>query len=113
MKVTRDSYLISGATLLMVFTLLAVDIYQLIPLHFFGAVHWIPEFVGIFLLSNYIAKNFFSKTKWSIFACTLAYPVLFFQSTFGILTATIFGTAMLMGFLFGDIQKMKEMKQTA
>jgi len=111
MKVTRDAYLIFGATLLMVFTLLMVDVYKVINLPFLGAVHWIPEFVGIFLLSNYIAKNFFSKTKWSIFCCVVAYPVLFFQSTFGLLTATVFGTAILIGFLSVDIKKLKEPKQ--
>ena len=110
MKATRDTWLISGSALLMVFTLLAIDVYQLISFPFFGVVHWIPELCGIFLLSNYIAKKFDSKKKWSIFACTLAYPVLFFQSAFGILTASIFGSAMLLGFLSVDLKKFRQMK---
>jgi len=114
MKVTRDAYLISGATLLMVFTLLTVDVYKVINLPFFGMIHWVPELFGIFLLSAYIAKNFYSKVKWSIFCCTLVFPLVFFRSTFGALTASIFGAVMLAGFLsvdFKKFQKMKEMKQ--
>jgi len=114
MKVTREAYLISTATLIMVFTLVTVDIYKFSSFPFFGVAHWVPELCAIFLLSNYIAKNFYSKTKWSIFAITMAFPILFYQSTFGFLTSAIFSSVMVLGFLsvdFKKFQKMKEIKQ--
>jgi len=111
MKVTRDAYLISDATLLMVFTLLTVDVYKVINLPFFGMLHWVPELLAIFLLSNYIAKNFESKTRWLIFACATVFPLLVYRSTFGAFTSCIFSTAMLVGFLSVDIKKYLKVKK--
>jgi hypothetical protein len=66
---------------------LTFDVYHVVAVPFAGAVHWIPELCGIFLLSSYITKNFLAKTKWAIFACTIAFPIMFYQSSFGLLTA--------------------------
>ena len=105
MQVNREAYQIVGASLLTFFVLLTVDIYKVVNIPFSGAVHWLPELLAIFLLSNYLAKHFDSKTRWSIFTCALAFPLLVYRSTFGALTASIFGTAMLIGFLSVDIRK--------
>ena len=111
MQVNREAFQIVCASILTFFVLLTVDIYKVVNIPFSGAVHWIPELLAIFLLSNYIAKNFDSKTRWSIFACAVAFPLLFFRSTFGAFTASIFATAMLIGFLSVDVKKYLEVKQ--
>jgi len=113
MQVNREVKQITVVAMLTFFILFTLDVYKIadIPLSSIGAVHWIPELLAIFLLSNYLAKNLDSRTKWSIFCCAIAFPVLFYQSTFGALTASIFGSAMLLGFLFEDLKKIQEVKR--
>lgn len=91
---------------------LTFDVYKVVAVPFAGAVHWIPELFGIFLLSSYVAKKFLAKTRWSIFACTIIFPIVCYQSTFGLLTASIFGTAMLFGFLSVDVKKYLQKRRT-
>ena len=106
MQVNREAYQIVGASLLTFFVLLTVDIYNVVNIPFFGAVHWIPELLAIFLLSNYIAKNFDSKTRWLIFACAMAFPLFVYGlSQFGAFTSCIFSATMLFGFLSVDAKK--------
>lgn len=106
MQVNREAYQIVCASMLTFFVLLTVDVYKLVNIPFSGAVHWIPELLAIFLLSNYIAKNFDSKTRWLIFTCAMMFPVLVYGlSQFGTFTACIFSATMLFGFLFVDVKK--------
>lgn len=103
---------IISVAVLTFFVLVAVDIYKVVALPFAGAVHWIPELFGIFLLSSYVAKKFLAKTRWLIFACTIIFPIVCYQSTFGLLTASIFGTAMLVGFLSVDVKNYLQKRRT-
>jgi hypothetical protein len=58
-------------------------------------------------------KNSHTNSGWSIFCCAIMFPILFYQSTFGALTAAIFGSSMLLGFLSVDLNKyLKEKKTT-
>jgi len=112
LSVSTNTVHIIGVIALMFAVWLTFDVYQIVVLPFAGVIHWIPELFGIFLLSKFIAKNFFEKTKWAIFSCTVAFPILVYQSTFGLQTASVFGTAMLIGFLSVDINKyLKERKR--
>lgn len=103
----QTSSIISIAILTMVI-LLTVDVYKIVSIPFTGMWHWIPELICIFLLSNYSAKNFLKRIRWSIFAATLAFPILWYQSVTGIFAAVVFSTAMLLGFLFEDLKEVKE-----
>jgi hypothetical protein len=105
LSVSTNTVHIIGVIALTFTVWLTVDVYQIVVLPFAGVIHWIPELFGIFLLSKFIAKNFVEKTKWAIFACTIAFPLVFFRSTFGALTASVFGTAMLIGFVSVDVKK--------
>ena len=106
MQVNREAYQIVCASMLTFFVLLTVDIYKVVNIPFSGAVHWIPELLAIFLLSNYLAKNFDSKTRWSIFTCVMMFPLLLYGlSQFGAFTTCIFSAVMLIGFLSVDAKK--------
>jgi len=41
----------------------------------------------------------------------MAFPILFYQSTFGFLTSAIFSSVMVLGFLSVDFKKFKKMKE--
>jgi hypothetical protein len=105
LSVSTNTVHIIGVIALTFAVWLTVDVCQVVAVPFVGFTHWIPELCGIFLLSSYIAKNFLAKTRWSIFACTIACPIVCYQSTFGLQAAAIFGTAMLIGFLSVDVKK--------
>lgn len=105
MQVNKEVKQITVVAILTFLFLFTVDVYKVVNLPFSGAVHWIPELLAIFLLSNYIAKQFDAKIRWSIFACALVFPLIVCGSGFGALASAIFSATMLFGFLFVDARR--------
>ena len=106
----RDLKQIVGASVLTFISLFVFDIYKVIevkPFTDFGSFHWFPEILALFLFANYIGKHTDLGVRWIIFTCSIIYPLLSYtlstQFSFGAITAAIFASAMLLGFMKADI----------
>lgn len=106
MKFTLEVAHILTVSFLTFFVLFFVDI----PMEV-GYIHWVPELYSIFLLSRYSGKHFLTKTKWSIFCAVIVFPILWYQSLFGFLTASIFGSSIIAGFMSVDITTYLKKRQ--
>ena len=103
---------IVASVVTMVVVLFLLDLKQIFvtPLTPYGANHWIPELVGIFLIGKLLTQ-INRKLIPIIVGCVFAYPIITYslvqQMSFGIGTGSIFTAVLLMGIWS---EKMKEVK---
>jgi len=99
----------------MVFTLIFLDIQQLIvtPLTPFGINHWIPEFLTLICLGYLVVGKFDYYISIVIAGCILLYPALTYllmtvSIQFSLGTGTFFTSAFIMGMWMGSKKERKK-----
>lgn len=104
--------LISSAT--MFATLLTLDFNQFFvtPLSPYGANHWIPELIAMFLIGRWLIQSEMKKPLiLSIIGCVFIYPLLTYslmnKTQFGLGTSSIF-TAVLLSGIWSALKKERE-----